>query len=277
MDNNYQGQFGQNQQVQGTNVPNQQMQNPYMNNQYGQNSYVPNQQMPNQYGQGVNPNMYTQGTMPPQQPYGMYGYNNPIPPMDPAVHAQNVKKANTSKKVFIGLIIGGAVIGVGVIVLAIVLLIGLFFDSYDFGDYENVTEICEEVFDVELEKVDTSNVASYWGASGYDIEEYAFVRDNKGYMKIEVQWIKFDTESEADDFYLEYSEVLEEEFEEVQDDYTSHSSFSGVNMTEVKLSKGGTKKIGCLVQDDECIMFVSLIGDKEDVDDMYDEFIDEID
>ena len=269
MDNNYNGQFGQN----------QQMQNPYMNNQYGQNSYVPNQQMTNQYGQGVNPNMYGAGTIPPQQPYGngMYGYNNPIPPLDPAVREKQMSNANRNKKLLIGLIIGGVITTIAGICFGIFLLIAIVFDTYDIDDYDDVCETCEEVLDVKMEKTELSEFVSDWGYSGYDIVDYATGGEYEGTVRSEVYWIEFDTESEADSFYLNFSEELEDGHNKIKDDYTSNSCSSYVNITEVKLTKNGQRNIRAIVQDEEYVLIIAMDGDKDDVEDVYDEFIDEID
>ena len=275
MDNRYQGQgqFGQNQQM-----PNQQM---------------PNQQMPNQYGQGVNPNLYNMGN-PNMQPNGqnmygqnmygqnmygqnMYGFNNPIPPMDQATHADHVRKANKKKKIFMGFIIGAIIFGIVGFVAAIALVISLIFKTYDVEDYDKVAESCEEVFGAEMEKLDEEYFDSYFGYGGYDVASFAICSDSSDKLRVQIIWTKFENETDADSFYLEYTDEIEDDYEAVKDDYSGSSISSGYNTTKASVSKNGQKNIAAALQKDDCVLTVYLKGDKELVDDLYDEFLDELD
>ena len=266
MDNKYQGQgqFGQN----------QQMQNPY-----GQNSYAPNQQMQYQYGQGVNPNIYNGGTPPVQNPYGqnMYGYNNPIPPMDPALHAQKVNQANKSKKIFIGVIIGAVLLSIIGFVAFIALIISLVFKTYDVSDYNQVAEASEDVLNVKLKKMSEEYFEYYYGYDDYNVAEFAMGSTSDSNIEAQLIWIEFTNESDADTFYLYVSVEIEEEHEDIKDNYSANKITAGFNSTESSLTRNGMKYISSVLQQDNCVLVIYMEGKKTKATDLYEDFVDELD
>lgn len=266
MDNKYQGQgqFGQN----------QQMQNPY-----GQNSYAPNQQMQYQYGQGVNPNIYNGGTPPMQNQYGqaMYGYNNPIPPMDPALHAQKVNKANKSKKIFIGVIIGAVLLSIIGFVAIIAFAISLGFKTYDVSDYNQVAKACEDILDVELKKMPEEYFEYYFGYDDYNVAEFAIGSMSNSSSEGQLIWIEFTNESDADTFYLYVSDEIEEEHEDIKDNYSANKITAGFNSTESSLTRNGMKYISSVLQQDKCVLVIYMEGKKAKTTDLYEDFVDELD
>ena len=287
MDNNYQGQgqFGQNQQVPNNYVPNQQMpnqygQNPYgqgqpMPNQYGQGQQMPNQYGQNQYGQGVNPNLYNMGN----QPYGqnMYGYNNQIPPMDPVAHAEQVRKAKTKKKVFMGFIIGAIALAVIGFIVGIVVVIGLIFKSYDIDEYDNVVEACEEVLGVELEEEGDDYYTSQLASKGYEAVEYASGFGEKNNVKSEVLWIEFTDSGEASLCYDDLLNELEEQHDDISDEFSSCSYSTGVNKAEFNYSEDDEQTSFVLLKSGRCIMLIQVYGAEDSVEDKVDDLLDELD
>lgn len=289
MDNRYQGQgqFGQNQQNQGTSMPNQQMPNQQMPNQqmynqqmpnqYGQNPYMANQQMynsnmPNQYGQGVNPNMYNGGN-----PYGMYNFDKTITPMDPTQHAEQVRKANTKKKVFIGLIIGAIVLGIAAFAIGIVALIGLIFKSYDVDDYDNVASACEEVLGVVLTEDEEDYSLRQLNNKGYEAVDYASGYAEKNNVKAEALWVEFSSSSEASLCYDELHDELEKQHEDIEDEFSSTSYTSGLNKVQYDYKEDGEQTTFMLFKSGKCIMLVQVYGDADDVEDKVDDLLDELD
>ena len=280
MDNRYQGQgqFGQNQQMPNQQMPNQQM---------------PNQQMPNQYGQGVNPNIYNMGT-PNMQPNGqniygqnmysqnmygqnMYGFNNPIPPMDPVAHAEQVNKAKKKKKIFIGALIAAGLLGIVGFVVGIIFVIGLIFKTYDVDDYNEVADACEEVLDIELEKLDEDYFDYYYGYDGYNVVEFAMGSGTNSKLQTQVIWMEFESEGNADSFYLELTDELEKDFEDIKDEYSSNSFSSGFNTTKASLATEKQRYINAVLQNGSCIMVIYMNGDKDKTEDLYDDLLDELD
>lgn len=290
MDNGYQGQgqgqFGQNQQAQGVNMPNQQMQNqygqnPYMANQQMPNQQIYNQQMPNQqmynqnmqnqYGQGMNPNMYNNGN-----PYGMYNLNR-ITPMDPTLHAQEVRKANTKKKVFIGVIIGAIVLGIAAFVIGIIALIGLMFKSYDVDDYDNVAEACEEVLGVVLTEDEEDYSLRQLNSKGYEAKDYASGYAKKNGVEAEVLWVEFASGSDASMCYDDLCDELDKQHMDIKDEFDSNSYSSGINKSQYNYTENGEKTTFILLKSGKCIMLIQIYGDADDVEDRVDDLLDELD
>ena len=160
-----------------------------------------------------------------------------------------------------------------VVTLATLLIIGILFPSYDIDDYEEVYDACYDVFDIKLEKAE--NISSYMKEEG--VVGYAYGENEASKYGVSVRWYKFSSESKAEKYYEEHVADLEDEYLEEVRDYELSKWKSNSSITEAYLGEDGEIEKAVVIREDEYVMVIWFEGKKGTVEDLSDEFLNEID
>ena len=228
-----------------------------MDNYNGQNQY---QQPQMQYQQTpVQPqNQYQQTPVQPQNQYQQAPVQAPVQPQSGGLK---------------WLFVIGVPILLGIATLVILLLVGFIEQSYDIGDYHDVKEACSEVFAMKIHTYDY--IEDYYAELG--IEEMAYGSDDKSRYDVYVSWYRFTSDKKAEAYYDDLVEVLWEDYSDEKYDVEDYDWESDDDLTEAYLIENDEIDKVMIIKDNECIMYITMVGDASLVDILSYEFIDAID
>ncbi|MEE0863258.1 MAG: hypothetical protein U0L79_09775 [Lachnospiraceae bacterium] len=239
---------------------------------YRMDNYNNNQSQYGQYNLGTQ-QVQQQQNYQGEQGYNVYQFNqnayqnayyNTMPSISP-------KKSKKKWIIF-------ATIMVALIaIIASVLLVMHFLKTYDIKDYQKIAEISEEVLGLELEKTDKEHIkglAVLYSDSIVNLGYGSTIDGNRMIM-----WVEYGDEESAEIAYNKVADNFQYAYENVKkscDDYGWVCAENIIELSYVKKKDESSRNRQMMVKQDNYILVVKLIGEKSEVDKIYDEFKDEI-
>lgn len=185
------------------------------------------------------------------------------------VNGDNVKN-NSKYKIIIGIVTLGII---GLIIGCIALIIDLIC-PYDIGDYKEVAEVCDEVLELELIREDTEDMNEAYAHLECHTVDCAVGIKNSSSEYVEVSWVEFSKTKEAKRYY---SYIADESISEMKTVGSNYSYSKSSRKTELSFVYDGLFSKNIIINTGKNVVIIFVSGEKENVADIAEEFIDELD
>lgn len=179
-------------------------------------------------------------------------------------------KQKKSLSVVIAIVVG---LIVAVIIGCVILIQDIMF-PYDTDNYKDVSKVCKDVFEFELEKDNLEDIQEAYAHLEYDIVDYAAGIRNVGNMFIGVEWVEFSKSKEAQGFYEYIVKVFKEDMQKLDSDGSCRIA---KRKTELIYEFEGIYNKTIIINSGNCVMCIVASGQEKKLDDITDNFLDELD